>query len=306
MSEAGDQEHDDANRKITRANYRKLLDKISTHQDDLTGENALDNSDPALLSFATFTDDLYNDVNDPQEASMDAAVMKHLSKLCKNQAENMTTNITQFRAEEYAERFKVRMGGGDNSGLTRRKWIKFGQQVKSMFRRTPALTYMFGALDTVEPEPRLRKPRETKTRQATKTSELKETQAVVGSESEQNVNQTDVIVLHVMKQLVRRFKANNRQPINYFKFVIDPKSFGKSVENMFHVSFLIKEGKVGLSVCEETGDPIIKPISPRQLEESQLEQDTRNQVVLSFNKIEWKKLVVKHNITFSMIESIQQ
>ena len=39
--------------------------------------------------------------------------------------------------------------------------------------------------------------------------------------------------------------------INLFKFIIDPQSFAKSVENLFYTSFLIKEGKI---VLEEDAD----------------------------------------------------
>ena len=59
---------------------------------------------------------------------------------------------------------------------------------------------------------------------------------------------------HVMKCLVSCWKENNKQPINFFEFVIDPASFGSSVENLFHVSFLVKEGKVALMLAESHPD----------------------------------------------------
>ena len=65
-------------------------------------------------------------------------------------------------------------------------------------------------------------------------------------QAEKSENQTEVMVGHVMKCLVTCWKDNNKQPINFFKFVIDPACFGSSVENLFHVSFLVKEGKVAL------------------------------------------------------------
>lgn len=46
--------------------------------------------------------------------------------------------------------------------------------------------------------------------------------------------------MHIKRCLVDRYKSAECSPIDYFEFVIDPASFAKTVENMFHVSFLIK------------------------------------------------------------------
>ena len=41
------------------------------------------------------------------------------------------------------------------------------------------------------------------------------------------------------------------------RFVVDPCNYGKTIENMFHVSFLIKEQKAKIMV--ENGTPLIRP-----------------------------------------------
>ena len=54
--------------------------------------------------------------------------------------------------------------------------------------------------------------------------------------------------------------------IPYFDFILDPTSFGKSVENMFHVSFLIKEGRAKMIVRDDRDDglPYIRPMKEAQ------------------------------------------
>lgn len=46
-------------------------------------------------------------------------------------------------------------------------------------------------------------------------------------------------------------------PTNLFKFVINPHDFGQSVENMFYLSFLIRDGKCMFEIEEGTGEPVI-------------------------------------------------
>lgn len=38
----------------------------------------------------------------------------------------------------------------------------------------------------------------------------------------------------------------------YFKFVINPYSFGQTIENMFYVSFLIRDGKIGVNIDDHS------------------------------------------------------
>ena len=45
--------------------------------------------------------------------------------------------------------------------------------------------------------------------------------------------------------------------MNLFKFIINPHDFGQSVENLFYLSFLIRDGKCAFEIEEETGEPVI-------------------------------------------------
>ena len=98
---------------------------------------------------------------------------------------------------------------------------------------------MYGALSAIPPEPKVEKPREKKARQATKVSDLKETQTQTLEEAETSDNITDKIVLNVYKTLVEKFKENGRKPINFFKFALHPNKFGASIENMVGISSVV-------------------------------------------------------------------
>ena len=48
----------------------------------------------------------------------------------------------------------------------------------------------------------------------------------------------------------------NYDRINLFRFIVNPNDFAQSVENLFHLSFLIRDGKVALETSAE-GEPEI-------------------------------------------------
>ena len=100
---------------------------------------------------------------------------------------------------------------------------------------------------------------------------LKETCTLDINQNRNNHGQldgTEKMVEKAMGCLVRQFKKNGRQPVDYFQFIHDPKSFSKTIENMIHVSFLVnirlpsipfpksyfqvKEGTAAVKLNEET------------------------------------------------------
>lgn len=54
-------------------------------------------------------------------------------------------------------------------------------------------------------------------------------------------------VSELSEGLLREHRIADTGGPNLFDFIINPNSFGQTVENMFYVSFLIKEGNVGVA-----------------------------------------------------------
>ena len=60
------------------------------------------------------------------------------------------------------------------------------------------------------------------------------------------------MVASLHKDFLREFKNNQQNPVNFYEFVCDPTSFANTVENIFHVSFLVKNRKVAMVDSKES------------------------------------------------------
>ena len=134
--------------------------------------------------------------------------------------------------------------------LTKPIISSFGKTVMNYFRIAPRPTFLVGSLDKEVPvKQRIQRQRKTEKQdleaQKTKIKELD----VNSKENETNdtVNETERIY-EVLKKIQKKMKG---APICLYEFMINTKSFSRTVENIFYISFLVKDGYVKIYLDED-------------------------------------------------------
>ncbi|ROV87795.1 hypothetical protein VSDG_09583 [Cytospora chrysosperma] len=121
----------------------------------------------------------------------------------------------------------------------------------------------------------------------------------------QRINDDDNMDDDDMAQAMERLGIVESGNIDLVRFCVNPKSFGQTVENMFYVSFLIREGMVEVHY-EENGLPSLCPSTAGEKEQASTTMSKngtmKRQAILSIDMPTWKDLITTFNIRDSMIE----
>ncbi|KUJ06305.1 Nse4-domain-containing protein [Mollisia scopiformis] len=104
------------------------------------------------------------------------------------------------------------------------------------------------------------------------------------------------------EELMDKYGVSTDGGIALFKFVINPFSFGQTIENMFYVSFLIRDGKVGIET-DNRGLPYLEIKGGRQDEAGGTrDHKPKHQAVLALDMKQWKEMIDVFEITAPMIK----
>ncbi|KAK4211395.1 hypothetical protein QBC37DRAFT_13736 [Rhypophila decipiens] len=104
------------------------------------------------------------------------------------------------------------------------------------------------------------------------------------------------------REIMDQHALHTNGQIDLLKFVVNPFSFGQTVENMFYVSFLIREGSIRLSF-DEDDLPTIEKVQkdPSSTMPPPRHGTIRHQAIMSIDMQIWKDIIEEFDIKAPMI-----
>ncbi|XP_061220179.1 non-structural maintenance of chromosomes element 4 homolog A [Neopsephotus bourkii] len=297
-------EGDERSRRIIRNQYRELIYSVQQNREDM-----LSSKSNRLTEALEEANKLFSGVSSAREAALDAQFLVLASNLGKEKANELHSEMTTFDSLVFAEDLLTFMGinrieaeENDDSEsisgyLPSDAWHKLGEEAEKYFRRAPSFHYMLGSFKSDPPVPRQRIERQKKT---TGTEGKRAMPAQLKKMEESHQEATEKEVERILGLLQTHFQNDPSTPISFFDLVIDPNSFARTVENIFHVSFIIRDGFARIKLDDDKL-PIIEPSEDNEEREDGRSAGARNQVVLSLNYKDWKEIVETFEITEPMI-----
>jgi len=278
----------------------------------------------------------FKSVKKPREAVSDSNALYELAILGTERIKNLKCAFRSFNNIEFMEKLKVYIA--DHSPVnkkepvtneeelsseeemipstrrsqsqknTSKKYIltqpiiaRFGTNVMSYFRILPRPKLLLGSL---EKELVLVKKQIVRQRRDKRNDELVRTKIkeldVNSKDHEDNntVSETE----RIYNILMKRFRKTKGEPFCFYEVLINPHSFSRTIENIFYVSFLIKDGFAKIFLDEDEL-PVIAPIENPTVKQSQSADDKKINIqsMISLNKKQWKELIDVFEIDHAFI-----
>ncbi|KAF7361791.1 Non-structural maintenance of chromosomes element 4 [Mycena venus] len=297
-----DPDQDPEERRGVRKGYRTLAksvegSRLSEHQHNLNDYSAQQLTDQVKKA-----DELFHKVKGPQEATLDSAFLLMASNMGAQKARAMKSGSGSFDVDDFVSKLVTFMGGakqlnvddsdseGEDVNGVPLEWDRIGRKALAKSRRVPAMGFMLGPLSIEQKKRKFtqRAKLEKDKADMRKPQEIKE-EDIARAENETTKN---VVTLETIL-------AEEEGPINLFEFVINPNDFAQSVENIFYLSFLIRDGKVALET-QDDGQVVIF-ICQQPDTNDYIEGLKKRQIVLEFDKPTWERAKKVFNITKSKI-----
>ena len=295
------------------SSYHSLLRNIKQNRKEMITNI----HDKQLNEFISEADRLYSRVKRPIDSVLDSKLIIYSADIGYRRLKNCPTGERYYSLDDFVEDVlsKWPIGGnalpdrGDSTtplaervdfGAIGRLMDEFnfwkGVLVTSSHKRRLAIPrFQRGVPDEV----RTRKPRTRMGASEKEEAELEIAKTVKIDEQTQ-VRETTEFVIEIFDILQ---ELGGRVP--FYKFVLHPTSFARSVENIFYVSFLIRDNRVklGKGTADEEHELMLEILDE---EDDLVREGRRRQHIMVLTMNEWNNLLKKYSITIPMIANRQQ
>ncbi|KAJ3728627.1 Nse4 C-terminal-domain-containing protein, partial [Lentinula raphanica] len=278
---------------------RELRRKYRTLQLQLQGYE--------LGGFLSTADFLFNRVKDTPEALLDANLLADVSAHSNRMSRRLNPEFGMFDFDEYVLKLVTYAGGRklglqstqqisddelDDSNLVEPlKWERIGTLASRKNKRVAIAGFMAGPISRQGTRKRKRSGRMKKNPESQ--TDVRRPQELTQKElSERPADETmrNVLTIHAIMR--------DAGPTNFFQFIMNPASFAQSVENLFYMSFLFREGRLGLYLGEDN-EPIV--YDAHQSRSQLLRNSESHSAVFEIDMATWKRAVDVFNISDPLI-----
>lgn len=168
-------------------------------------------------------------------------------------------------------------------GLGVADWRTLGIESTICYNAVPMSNFLAGPLDAIVPE---REERQRQRRRPHENDNAGEVQEMIGEDhqegNEDNLAEAENTRKALRNRLRQRQREGDQQAVNGVQFLVNPQSFTQTVENIFHLSFLIKKGESKVTISDSLN---LEPISRQEM---QL-QPRPTQAICRFTMRDWKR-----------------
>ncbi|XP_012877165.1 PREDICTED: EP300-interacting inhibitor of differentiation 3 [Dipodomys ordii] len=298
---------DEGKCRVLRKQYRQLINSVQQNRDNIV--NTASNSLTEALEEANL---LFDAVSRTREAALDAQFLVLASDLGKEKAKHLNSGMSYFNQAAFCG-FLFRAAGLNwledecddfsvcDDSIVLSFWKAVQKEATSWIMQAESFHFVFGSF---KPEPSSRKPRldhHKKMRKLEGNGAMPTKLRKLDLSSNQEATEKEVErILGLLQTCFRKYPDT---PVSYFEFVVDPHSFSRTVENIFYVSFIIRDGFARIRLDQDRL-PILEPININQMDE---ENDPgffgRKQGVISLSLQDWKNIVATFEISEAMIKN---
>jgi non-structural maintenance of chromosomes element 4 len=287
---------------------KKVIKELREHIETLdeSKDEVLNPRSTALATHFARAEENVKKAKTVDQALIDAQIFAKLSDFSRRQAAQLQSGLKQYDVRSFVDRLaQIMQQSRDQLDTTENEDERnpeldlqtLGRNIWNRYKTVPSIHFMYGNSDL---QPRVRKAKASNKRVKKGTAAVKPKE--VTEEVETEVAEADKQIKE-MKDVLQEHGE-----LNFWTFLIDPQSFTRSIENIFHSSFLVKEGHAKLNLSAEP--PLITFClvrrdgeQTRTAEEQAREFEENSQYIMCFDFNLWRSLIDKYNIEKCMLPS---
>ncbi|GJW49006.1 non-structural maintenance of chromosomes element 4 homolog A-like protein [Tanacetum coccineum] len=261
---------DDNRSTVLRSGYRSIQKFIRNEKDEIAAA-----SPKKFKSILNEFDGMHKHVKKPKEQVSDAEALRDLaSTLITSIRVQSTGSVTpSVFVSSLINKFSKKGRIGNNQ---RRKilWKDIGLHVSPLLKTCRGLSTMTGPMDREPKPPRAVKVYTRRKRRRGKPEELEDCDSKVQTETEMTI----AIMFNILKR---------KRNVGLVNLCLNRTSFAQTVENLFALSFLVKDGRVVITV-DEKGSHHVSPRNAPSSGSIMSGKVAHSHFVFSFDLNDWK------------------